>query len=97
MEPVEERLTALEAKVHASLAEMEQARRDRENLEAKLQALHADLRSRQHEIVTLQAERERDAVALARLRAERDEVRARVEGLLGEIAHLEAAMQGAGT
>ncbi len=97
MEAVGERLAALEATIHTTLAEMERARRERENLEAKVQTLHADLRSRQQEIAALQGERERDAVALARLRAERDEVRGRVEGLLGEIARLEAAMQGAGT
>jgi hypothetical protein len=42
------------------------------------------------------AERERDGAELARLRGERDEVRTRVEGLLTEIARLEAAVQGAG-
>jgi hypothetical protein len=42
------------------------------------------------------AQRERDTVELTRMQAERDEVRGRVEGLLGEIARLEAAVQAAG-
>lgn len=97
MDAVLERLAALEMKVRETLAELEQARRGQAALEAKIQALEADLRAREQEVVTLLAERERDGADLARLRVEREEVRARVEGLLGEIARLEAAMQGVGT
>jgi len=97
MDAVIERLAALEMKVRETLAELEQARRGQAALEAKIQALQADLRAREQEVVTLLAERERDGADLARLRAEREEVRVRVEGLLGEIARLEAAMQGVGT
>ena len=46
--------------------------------------------------MTILAARERDGAELARLRAERDEVRTRVEGLLTEIGRIEAAVQGAG-
>ncbi len=96
MDVVLERLTALEMKVRETLAELEDARRARETLQAQVRALEADLRSREQEIVTILAARERDGAELARLRAERDEVRTRVEGLLTEIARLEAAVQGAG-
>jgi len=95
MDAVLERLAALEVKVRETLAELEDARRVREALQAQIRVLEGDLRSREQEIVTLLAEREREAVELTRLRTERDEVRARVEGLLAEIARLEATMQGA--
>jgi chromosome segregation ATPase len=91
-----ERLTALETKVRETLAELEDARRTRETLQAQIRGLEADLRSREQEMVTILAAREQDGAELARLRAERDEVRRRVEGLLTEIARLEAAVQGAG-
>ncbi|MBI3087160.1 MAG: hypothetical protein HYY88_15755, partial [candidate division NC10 bacterium] len=71
MDAVLERLTALEMKVRETLAELEQARRRHAALEAKIQALQADLRAREQEVVTLLAERERDGAELARLRAER--------------------------
>ncbi len=91
-----ERLTALETKVRETLAELEDARRTRETLQAHIRGLESDLRAREQEMVTILAAREQDGAELARLRAERDEVRRRVEGLLTEIARLEAAVQGAG-
>jgi len=96
MDAVLERLAALEAKVRETLTGLEDARRAREALQAQIRALEADFRAREQEIVSLMAERERDGAELARLRGERDEVRTRVEGLLTEIARLEAAVQGAG-
>jgi chromosome segregation ATPase len=96
MDAVLERLAALETKVRETLAELEDARRVRELLQAQIRGLEADVRAREQEIVTILAERERDGAELARLRAERDEVRRRVEGLLGEIARLEATVQGVG-
>ena len=96
MDAVLERLAALETKVRETLAELEDARRGREALQAQIRALEGDLSSREQEIVTVLAEREREGAELARLRAERDEVRTRVEGLLTEIARLEVTVQGAG-
>jgi chromosome segregation ATPase len=96
MDAVLERLAALETKVRETLAELEEARRARELLQGQIRALEADARAREQEIVTILAERERDGAELLRLRAERDEVRRRVEGLLGEIARLEATVQGVG-
>jgi len=96
MDAVLERLSALETKVRETLAALEDARKAREALQVQIRTLEADLRSREQEVVTILAERERDGAELARLRAERDEVRARVEALLGEIARLEATVQGAG-
>jgi len=96
MDVVLEQLAALEMKVREALAELEEARRAWDVSEERVQALEANLRSRDQEIATLVAQRERDAVELTRLRTERDEVRGRVEGLLGEIARLEAAVQAAG-
>jgi chromosome segregation protein len=96
MDAVLERLAALEMKVRETLAGLEDARRAREALQAQIRALEADFRAREQEIVSLMAERERDGAEITRLRAERDEVRTRVEVLLTEIARLEAAMQGAG-
>lgn len=96
MDVVLERLVALEMKVREALAELEETRRAREISEEKARTLEAHLRSREQEIAALAAQRERDAVELTRMRAERDEVRGRVEGLLGEIARLEAAVQAAG-
>ena len=92
MDVVLEQLAALEMKVREALAELEEARRAWDVSEERVQALEADLRSRDQEIATLVAQRERDAVELTRLRTERG----RVEGLLGEIARLEAAVQAAG-
>lgn len=96
MNAVLERLAALETKVRETLAELEETRRAREVLQVQVRALEGELRTREQEVVTLLAERERDGAELTRLRAERDEVRTRVEGLLAEIARLEAAVQGAG-
>ena len=89
MDAVLERLQALEMKVREVLAELERTRRVRETLEA-------ELRTRSQEMAVLQADRQRDGAELARLRAERDEVRKRVEGLLEEIARLEATMHAVG-
>jgi septal ring factor EnvC (AmiA/AmiB activator) len=96
MDVVLERLVALEMKVREALAELEETRRAWEMSEEKVRTLEVHLRSREQEIAALVAQRERDAVELTRMRAERDEVRGRVEGLLGEIARLEAAVQAAG-
>jgi chromosome segregation protein len=96
MDAVLVRLSALETKVRETLVELADARLAREALQAQIRALEEDLRTREQEIVTILAERERDGAELERLRAERDEVRTRVEGLLTEIARLEAAVQGAG-
>lgn len=96
MDVVLERLVALEMKVREALAELEETRRAWEMSEEKVRTLEAHLRSREQETAALVAQRERDAVELTRMRAERDEVRGRVEGLLGEIARLEAAVQAAG-
>lgn len=96
MDTVLERLQLLESKVRETLAELERARGEREELEAKVQSLQAALRSREEEVAAHAAERERGEAELTRLRAERDEIRLRVEGLLGEIARLETAVQGVG-
>jgi len=96
MDVVLERLVALEMKVREALAELEETRRAREMSEEKLRSLEAHVGSREQEIAALVAQRERDTVELTRMQAERDEVRGRVEGLLGEIARLEAAVQAAG-
>ena len=96
MDAVLERLVALEMKVREALAELEEARRARDVSEQKVRTLEAQLRSREQEFAALVAQRERDAAVLARMRTERDEVRGRVEGLLGEIARLEAAVQAPG-
>jgi len=96
MDVVLERLVALEMKVREALAELEETRRAREMSEEKLRTLEAHVGSREQEIAALVVQRERDTVELTRMQAERDEVRGRVEGLLGEIARLEAAVQAAG-
>ena len=86
MNEVLERLEALERRVRETLAELEETRRGRGALEKEIQALQAELRSR-----------EQEAAEITRLRAEREEVRGRVEGLLAEIARLEVTMQGVGS
>jgi chromosome segregation ATPase len=96
MDAVLERLQALEVKVRETLAELEQARRGREALEGKIRTLQDDLHSHEQERAALLAERLRDEAELMRLRAERDEIRTRVEALLEEIARLESALQGVG-
>ena len=96
MEAVLERLVALEMKVREALAKLEEARRACQMSEEKVRTLEARLRSREQEFAALVTQRERDSAELARMRNERDEVRGRVEGLLGEIARLEAAVQAAG-
>jgi chromosome segregation ATPase len=96
MDAILQRLDALEMKVRESLAELDQARRDRQALEDKLRALHLDLRAREQEIGSLKSGREQDAAELTRLRAEREEIRGRVEGLLEEIARLEGTLQSVG-
>jgi chromosome segregation ATPase len=97
MDEVLERLEALEHRVRESLAELQETRRGRDALAKEIQGLQAELRTREQEFVALLAARERDAAEITRLRAEREEVRGRVEGLLAEIARLEATMQGVGT
>jgi len=86
MDEALERLGVLERKVRETLVELEETRRGRGALEKEIQGLRAELRSR-----------EQEAVEITRLRAEREEVRGRVEGLLAEIARLEATMQGVGS
>jgi chromosome segregation ATPase len=97
MDAIWQRLDALEMKVRETLAELDQARRDRQALEETVRALHLDLGAREQEIGSLKTGREQDAADLARLRAEREEIRGRVEGLLEEIARLETALQSVGT
>jgi len=86
MDEALERLGVLERKVRETLVELEETRRGRGALEKEIQGLRAELRSR-----------EQEAAEITRLRAEREEVRGRVEGLLAEIARLEATMQGVGS
>ena len=57
MDEVLERLEALERKVRETLAELEETRRGRGAPEKEIQALQAELRSREQELVTLLAER----------------------------------------
>ena len=97
MDEALERLGVLERKVRETLGELEETRRGRGALDKEIQALQAELRSREQEYVALLAERERDVAEVTRLRAEREEVRGRVEGLLAEIARLEVTMQGVGS
>lgn len=96
MDAVLERLQALEARLRRTLAEIGEARAAQEALAAKVQALEAELRARDQALGAARTERERGSAELVRLRAERDEVRGRVEGLLGEINRLEGALQGGG-
>lgn len=96
MDAVLERLQMLETRVREVLSELGESRSTRESLEAKIQELENEVRIRERALSALQAEREREAAEMARLRTERDEVRARVEGLLGEIGRLEGALQGGG-
>lgn len=97
MDAVVERLQMLETRVRETLAELSAARTAKEALAVKIQALETDVRSHEQALEALRVERERDVAEVARLRAERDEVRARVEGLLGEIGRLEGALQGPGS
>jgi uncharacterized coiled-coil DUF342 family protein len=95
MDTVLTRLNELEAKVRDALAELAQARGEREALLAKVRALQAELQSRDQAAAALCAERDRDAAEVAHLRAEREEIRTKVDGLLADIARLESAVQGA--
>jgi chromosome segregation ATPase len=97
MDAIWQRLDALEMKVRETLAELDQARRDRQALEDTVRALHLDLSARDQEIGSLKTGRDQDAAELARLRTEREEIRGRVEGLLEDIARLETALQSVGT
>jgi uncharacterized coiled-coil DUF342 family protein len=94
MDAVLERLQMLEVRVREALTELSAARSAKDALAAKVQALETDVHTREQALESLRAERERDVAEVVRLRAERDEVRARVEGLLGEIGRLEGAFQG---
>ena len=96
MDAIWQRLDALETKVRETLAELDQARRDRKTLEGTVETLHLELRARDQEIGSLKTGRDQDAAELAQLRAEREEIRGRVEGLLEEIARLETALQSVG-
>jgi chromosome segregation ATPase len=97
MDAILERMQLLETRVREALAEIGTARGAREMLESKIRELEGEIRSREQALAALRAERERDAVELTRLRTERDEIRAKVEGLLGEIGRLEGALQTTGT
>lgn len=96
MDTILERLELLDAKVRETLAELSQARKQRDALTARVQTLEGELAARDERLAALRAEREGEQAELNRLRAEREDVRGRVEGLLGEIDRLEAAVQGLG-
>jgi chromosome segregation ATPase len=96
MDAIWQRLDALETKVRETLAELDRTRRDRQALEDTVRALHLDLGAREQVIESLKTDREQDAAEVARLRAEREEIRGRIEGLLEEIARLENSLQGVG-
>jgi chromosome segregation ATPase len=97
MDAVLERLQMLEARVREALQELGAAREIQESLRAQVRALEADLTTREQALEALQVEREQERVEVSRLRTERDEIRARVEGMLGEIGRLEGALQGPGS
>jgi len=96
MDVVFDRLQTLETRVRDALIELGAARTARESLEDRIKTLEADLRAGEQVLSALRSEREREAAEVAQLRAERDEIRARLEGLLEEIGRLEGALQGAG-
>ncbi len=96
MDAVLERLQELETKVREAWKDLAQTRTERDTLRDGMQSLQQELRSRDHELATLRAERERDGQEMQRLRKEREEIRTRVEGLLGEVTRLEAKVDSAG-
>ncbi|MFA5028562.1 MAG: hypothetical protein WC713_11890 [Candidatus Methylomirabilota bacterium] len=96
MDVVFDRLQTLETRVRDALGELGAARTVRESLEDRIKTLEAELRAGEQVLSALRSEREREAAEVAQLRAERDEIRARLEGLLEEIGRLEGALQGTG-
>lgn len=88
-----ERLHQLEVRIREALAHLENLRAERASLEAKVVALERDLARGAADLKALAAERDQERSQRQLLEAEREETRARVEALLGELGHIEAAVR----
>lgn len=88
-----DRLQELEGKVKEAVAILQESRAQKVALEARLQELEGRVDSLADAVRREQQEKEQIKTSLQRLEADREEVRARVDALLEEIARAEAAMR----
>ena len=88
-----DRLQELEGKVKEVVAVLEETRAQKAALEARIQELEGRMNSLADTVRREQQEKEQIRTSLQRLEADREEVRARVDALLEEVARAEAAMR----
>ena len=81
-----EKLKALEEKVKEAVTLLHQCQAEKEVLEQRIKVVQEELRREQGEKIAFKK-------TLEQLEAEREEIRTRVDELLGEISRIEAALQ----
>jgi FtsZ-binding cell division protein ZapB len=81
-----EHLKALEEKVKEAVTLLHQCQAEKEALEQRIKSFQDELRREQGEKITFKK-------TVERLEAEREEIRTRVDELLGEISRIEGALQ----
>ncbi len=88
-----DRLQELEGKVREAVTLLQETQAQKVALEARLQDLEHRVDSLADTVRREQQEKEHLKTSLQRLEAEREEVRSRVDALLGEVARAEATLR----
>jgi chromosome segregation ATPase len=85
-----DKLRELEEKIRMLLTEVSQSRQEKKNLAASVKELEAKLASMAEQFNSEKAEKEQLQLQLKQRGEEREEIRAKVEGMLAEVSRMEA-------
>jgi len=85
-----DKLGELEEKIRMLLTEVSQSRQEKKNLAASVRELEAKLASVKEQLDLERAEKEQLELQLKQRGEEREEIRAKVEGILAEVSRIEA-------
>ncbi len=88
-----DRLQELEVRVRETVKLLDTLRSERRSLEAKVASLEAELARDAADLKAVAAERDQERSLRQRLEAEREEARAAVDALLGELGRIETAVR----
>ena len=85
-----EKLTELEEKIRKLLTEVSQSRQEKKDLTASIKELESRVGTMADQVNREKAEKEQLMLELKRIGEEREEIRAKVEGMLAEVSRMES-------
>lgn len=88
-----EELEALEGRVRLVVGLVVKLREEKTALEQRVEDLQAAVKVQVEQVGALETARQKDQELLARMQEEREEVRLKVDRLLGEIARIEVSIE----